>query len=97
MVITVDITVKGIQGTIRYDEPRKQVQIKHPDGGVCRAIQGYLTAPHTYRIPQSAKIDDFEEVEALPTDNRMYFDLALCTLYTTLGIWVDWNTEKETE
>jgi thermostable 8-oxoguanine DNA glycosylase len=66
-----------------------------PSPGVEKAIVKYLTTKREYKIPESNRIDDYRIDKELPTRNRMYFELALCTLYAETGVFVDWSTLKE--
>ena len=100
MVIQVQIQTKGNPaqfGKVVYDDAAKSVSVTFPNTKIKQQVEGYLNTEREFRIPQSDMVDDFKVETAKPTENRTYFELAMCTLYTSTGVWVNWNTEKESQ
>lgn len=76
------------EGSIEYID--KDFTIDFPDEDTIKEITTYLSTPKTFRIPESNQIDDFREDTVLPTDDLTYFELALCSMHSAIGVWVDW-------
>jgi hypothetical protein len=89
----VEIERDGKRGAVSYDERRREVKVDYD--GPRAAAELHLTAPREFRIPESARVDDYRVDRARPTDNRTYMELALCTLHAEAGFWVHWDTLKE--
>ncbi|MFC1876624.1 hypothetical protein ACFL2E_05045 [Thermodesulfobacteriota bacterium] len=88
----VDIKGFGKEGQIEFDDSNPvKYSVIFPDEKIREQIIQYLNTPQEYRIPESQRIDDFRIDWAKPTDDMMYFDLALCTLHNELGLWVAWK------
>jgi hypothetical protein len=92
-MMRVGIEKGGKRGTVRYDERRREVEVDY--GGPRAAVELHLTAPREFRVPESARVDDYRLDRARPTENRTYMELALCTLFAETGFWVDWETLEE--
>ncbi len=89
---TVDIKGFGKKGKIEFDDTKPvNYSVTFPDEKIREQIIQYLNTPQEYRIPESQRIDDFRIDWAKPIDDMMYFDLALCTLYNELDIFVTWK------
>lgn len=87
----VGINYNGVEGVISYTEDSQEIEIEFPDEIISNKIIEYFNTSQVYRIPQSSDIDDFIEVYALPLSQLDYFEMALCTLYSTLGVYVNWK------
>jgi hypothetical protein len=81
-----------IRGTVEYANGIATVDIG--DEVAQGLIEDYLSKTQTFRIPESQQIDDFRIERAKPTDSEMHFSLALCTMYHTIGVWVNWETKE---
>ncbi len=98
MVTTVRIETKEkpiYRGSVSYDDSKKKVTVVFPDKKIKQEIEKYLATKQDFRIPESQEIDDYRVDNAAPVDNQTYFELAMCTLYSKLGVWVDWNSERQ--
>lgn len=82
-----------ILGTIEYIDGTVIIDIE--DVVAHGLIADYLNRPQQFFIPESQEIDDYRVDTARPIDNETYFNLALCTMYHTIGVWVNWETEEE--
>ena len=94
-MVTVGIKHNGMKGTVSYDEQAKRSQVSFEDGDIRSAVEDYLATEREFNIPESEKIDDYRVDTALPTDSLMYFELAMCSLWSSTGVWVDWSTENK--
>jgi hypothetical protein len=74
-------------GTIVYDDEEKAFNINFSDEDIRRQVAEYLNTRRQYRIPKSQDLDDFEEIEALPTKDLESFTLALNDIYGTCDVW----------
>lgn len=90
-MIKVKIRKGGKEGTIEYSEKDMIPKILFPDAESVSIIESYLTTKRRFQIPESDEMDDYRIDEEVPTLNEMYFALALCTLHTETGFWVDWD------
>lgn len=81
-----------IRGTVEYENGAIIVDIA--DEVASNLITDYMSRAQTFRIPESQQIDDYREERARPTDSEMHFSLALCTMYHTIGVWVNWETKE---
>ena len=81
----------GHKGTIEFDDSEPvNYTVTFPDDKIRQRIITYLNTPQEYRIPESQRIDDYRIDRVKPVAGPMYFDLALNTLHSKLGLWVEW-------
>jgi len=96
MKLQVNITVGNKTGLVEYDDETKLVSVSFPDRTIKSSVVSYLTTPQDFWIPESNRIDDYRvDKNKVPTENLTYLKLALCTLNTNTGVWVDWKTKQE--
>ena len=88
----VGIQFGELNGTIEYNDSKAVVNIEGP---VKNDIERYLHTSRKYWIPESQRIDDFRIDTAKPVDSLTYFELALCTLFDKLGVYVDWYFKRK--
>ena len=88
----VAVTHLDRKGGVVYRPRLKEVEVSFPDESVVADIETFLTTRRVFRIPQSDRIDDFEEQLLLPTDNKQNMMLALSEMFGAIDVWVDWNT-----
>jgi len=89
----VGIEKDGVKGTITFDNvENKKVNfsLDFGDDGVKSEVENYLTTEQEFWIPESDRIDDYRVDKEKPTKSPMYFSLALCTLHSKHGVWVNW-------
>ena len=91
----IDIYRDEITGFVEYDEEVKEVDVFFPDEIFEKLVKRHLTAKQKFRIPESNKIDDFREDFVVPTDERTYMELALCTLLANTDVQVNWETLED--
>lgn len=96
-MVEIAVSMGNKKGMVRYWEKEKRAEVSFPFEGVQTAAMNYLTSEREFKIPESDGVDDFRIDQARPVDNRTYFDLAMCSMYSNVGLWVDWSTERETE
>lgn len=88
------VTYQNRTGIVEYDSDNlTDFKVFLSPADKKKEVIAHLTTKRTYFNPQSQKIDDYEEVEAMPTDNLDYFERALCTLHSKTGVWVHWDAE----
>ena len=80
-------------GEITYDEETKIIEVigDHP---ALKKVKRYMGRMREFMIPVSQEIDDYRIDKAKPGDNLSYFELALCTLWAEIGVWVDWKSQR---
>jgi len=86
----VNIIYKDLEGFVEYDEEEQRVDVDFPDVRAARKIEDYLNTKRAFKIPESDRIDDFRIDHAFPYEERTYFEIAMCELFSELGVWVDW-------
>ncbi len=79
------------RGWVIYDPKNKYLAVEFPDEALRMKVESYLSAEREYRIPVSQQLDDYRVDKQVPTESLMYMQLALCELYMTLGVWVNWK------
>ena len=82
------------KGEVVYDDETKVVDVIFSDAGEKAVIESYLEKEQVFKIPQSQRIDHYKEINAKPSSERTYLELALCTLYAKHRIFVFWDKEK---
>jgi hypothetical protein len=83
------------EGFIVYDERRRRVSFETGENDLgIRRLRDYLTRRQSFRIPESQVIDDYRIERAKPTDNRTFFELALCRAYAATEFWILWDTQE---
>lgn len=97
MVIEVEIELGSDRGSVRYFESAKRVEVTFPVVPIQNTVIDYLGKEREFLIPESQQIDDVRIDTALPTENRTYFELAMCSLWSNTGVMVDWPTETHEE
>jgi len=91
----VKITNAGKTGTVEFDPEKGVLVVDFPDKNDKEAVEKHLTTKRKFIIPVGGEYEDQTVEEfVIPTESQMYVELALCTLYTRTGIWVNW---KESE
>lgn len=91
MVESVGLEYKGMRGRVKYDPKNlSRFEVEFPSSSVREKVEAYLTTERDFKIPKSPEIDDYAVESAKPTDNKTYFELALCTLWANTGVWVVW-------
>jgi len=86
---SIGIKYNGIRGEIIYDEnDPKNFRIEHSDPDVVEKVTEFLNEKRKYPIPESGRIDDYRIVEAMPTDNVTFFELALNVLAVSTGVFI---------
>ena len=89
----VEISYNGVNGIISYVEDLQEIEVDILDEIMKNKIIEYFNTSQVYRIPQSNMIDDFIEVYALPVSQLDYFEMAACTLFSVLGVYVHWKKQ----
>jgi hypothetical protein len=79
------------KGFVHYNESTKEIVVEFPDGSVKKKVENYLHKRRAYKIPESQRIDDYRVDNEYPYTSKMYFELAMCTLYHNTNVWVDWR------
>lgn len=90
----VDISREDVRGTVEYFEKDKTYVVSIDDSLISEAVQTHLNTEREFFIPETPGLDDYRTDVAMPTDNSMYFSLALCTLHAETGVWVHWNSKR---
>ena len=85
-----DVIFEGEPGKILYDEEAKTVSIEGLPEDKAVELEVFFTMEHAFFIPQSDQIDDFKVEQRKPIENVLDFELALCSLCSNTGVWVDW-------
>jgi len=86
----VKILYEDKEGFVKYNEEDQEVSIDFPDEEMADEIERFLTSHRAFRIPESDRIDDFRVDYAYPYEERTYFELAMCELFSETGVWVNW-------
>lgn len=85
------------EGIVFYDPSTKEVMVTHPDIIVRKLVRRYLTAVHTFAYPDpdgdTGRI--FEKENANESINTI--DQALTSMYMSIGVHVDWDSDLNTE
>ena len=84
------------KGEVVYDEEEGQITVTFEDETTRKEVETYLSTERAFKIPQSNRIDDYKILFAMPSENKMYFELSMSELYAKTGIWVNWANSNET-
>ncbi len=90
MMKTYGVIFEGKPGKILYDEEAKTVSIEGLPPEKAVELEVFFTMEHDFFIPQSDQVDDFKVEQRKPIENVLDFELALCSLCSNTGVWVDW-------
>ena len=89
-VFRVAVQYDNDNGYIEYDQAAKTVTVQLANQDKCREAAAYLSSPQTLRA-QGQTLLDFEEWQAVPTDDLKSFQTALGNLWVKTGVHVDWS------
>jgi hypothetical protein len=92
-----EIIKDDVVGYIEYYFDGRIVKwsVHHPDGSIKADLAEYFSTPREYRIPESQQIDDYRIDTALPTDNITYFELSLCTMWSSTSVSLLTNGDRD--
>ena len=75
-------------GWVSYDEICHQVMVTSKSEEMRMAVYNYLTTEHQFTMPKGKS---YEYVVEVPTETIYYLEMALCEMYHSIGIHVNWG------
>lgn len=81
-------------GFVYFDEGDHSVMVTHPHIEVRRRVYEYLNTPKEFRVPQSSEVGSMMLIIKKPNESVSLMEMALCEMYSTIGVHVDWNSSE---
>lgn len=87
--VAAHIINKREDGYISYDTETKHVESHVYDDAVDQQVVAYLTTEQV--MHRYTSLAQFDKVSAVPASSLENFKLALCTIWSKLGVHIDWS------
>jgi hypothetical protein len=90
------IYVDENRGYVHYNPFTHKVMVTNPVDKIRWAVYRYLTTKRNFDMPDGGREGSKEMIEAVPTDSTGLLELALCEMFHTIKVHVDWGDPNNT-
>ena len=97
-MLQVRIYANDEYGTVTYYPETKDLMVVHPNVSVRERVNKYLKTKKSFTVPMGNGTDlEHKTISEVPVDSQEYIELALCTMYSRIEVYVDWTNPFEEE